>query len=260
MANHSTLTTVLNSLDDYLESSPVKDYGPNGLQVDGGKSTVTAVCTGVTANLEFIERALDWGADLLVVHHGIYWNGAPFKATGALGRRIRALVHGGASLAAYHLPLDAHPIIGNAAGLADALGLAEATREPAFEHRGIHVGNILTLSEPVTAEALVERVQRSVNPEARSFLHGPAEIKRLGIVTGGAARDVAVASNQYRCDAFITGEAGEYSQADSKEEGIHFIAGGHHRTERFGPLAIAQWVTSNFPGVRSTFIDVDNPV
>ena len=257
--SHADLTTVIGALDEFLLATPVKDYGPNGLQVFSGRETVHRIATGVTANLAFIEKAVQWGADLAVVHHGIYWNGAPVTVTGALGRRIRALIEGKLSLAAYHLPLDAHSEVGNASCLAQALGFGAELRTPAFEHRGLPVGCVIDVPQGMTAQTLLERVHTTVNPQALGFLHGPARVSRIGIVTGGAARDVSRAAAM-RCDAFITGEAGEYSQADAREEGIHFIAGGHHRTERYGPMALAEWLDARLPSVAIEFIDIDNPV
>jgi len=254
------LFDVIAALDELLVTKPIRDYGPNGLQVDSGRPAVARIATGVTSNLAFIEKAVAWGADLAVVHHGIYWNGAPVTATGALGRRLRAMLSGGMSLAAYHLPLDAHSEVGNAAGVADKLDFPPESRTPAFEHRGLDVGCVIDVDPPLTPEALLNRVRKAINPEALGFLHGPPLVRRLGIVTGGAARDVVHAAGPLRCDAYMTGEAGEYSQADAREEGIHFIAGGHHRTERYGPLQLAWWLQQTYPDLEVSFIDVDNPV
>ncbi len=250
------LATLVGWLDALLSAHDVRDYGPNGLQVEG-RPQVRRVATGVTANLDFIEAAVRWGADLLVVHHGLFWDGAPVTVTGALGRRIRALVRADVSLAAYHLPLDAHPEVGNAAALARALGLGEPT--PDFQHRGIPVGCIGTFSPAISASELANRVRRAVSPTLHHFAHGPERVARLGIVTGGAARDVRRAIDA-GCDAYLTGEAGEYSQATAREEGIHFLAAGHHRTERFGPRALAERLAAEWPHLAVEFIDVDNPV
>lgn len=245
-------------LDETLmpPAGAVRDYGPNGLQVEG-RPQCRRVALGVTSNLALIDAAAAWGADLLVVHHGILWEGAPLPLTGALGRRVGALMAAGMSLAGYHLPLDAHPTLGNAATLARQLGASAA--EPDFEHRGLLVGCVASLRPPLAVAALLDRVRERVSPHVHVFPHGPDPITRLGIVTGGAARDVRRAID-LGCDAYLTGEAGEYSQATAAEERITFIAAGHHRTERFGPQALAGALADRWPGLEVRFIDVDNPV
>ena len=245
-------------LDDTLcpATLRMRDYGPNGLQVEG-KQDCRRVAVGVTSNLALIDAAASWGADLLVVHHGILWEGAPLPLTGALGARVRALMRADMSLAGYHLPLDGHQTLGNAATLAAQLG-ADAV-EPEFEHRGLEVGCVASFDPPLPVEALVDRLRDRVSASLHAFTHGPPLVRRLGIVTGGAARDVRRAID-IACDAYLTGEAGEYSQATALEEGITFLAAGHHRTERFGPLALAEAMRSRWPQLEVRFIDVDNPV
>lgn len=250
------LTEVIAWLDAELDPGvPLEDYGPNGLQVEG-RAEVRRVATGVTANLAFIEAALGWGADLLVVHHGILWSGASLRLTGAHGRRVRALYQAGASLAGYHLPLDGHPAWGNAVQLARRLGAAEIT--PDFVHRGMPVGCRARFEPALDAAELERRLRAEVSPAVLAFTHGPAEIRTLGIVTGGAPRDVRHAIDS-GCDAFLSGEAGEYSQATAHEERIHFFAAGHHRTERFGPMALARAIAERWPDLEARFLDVDNP-
>jgi dinuclear metal center YbgI/SA1388 family protein len=240
-----------------LDSEGVNDYGPNGLQVEASSRLVKKVAMGVTSNLRFIEDAAEWGADLAIVHHGIYWNGASPTITGALGARVRRLLENNLSLAGYHLPLDAHPTLGNAVSLANELGIASV--EPAFHSRGVNVGCIGRLPSPISANTLLAGLKERVSPTTIGFCHGPADIRTIGIVTGGAAREVNVAI-KHGCDAYITGEAGEYSQATAYEEGIHFFAAGHHRTERFGPQALGNALAERFSDLEVTFIDVDNPI
>lgn len=248
------LTDILTWLDDLLEPSRVADYGPNGLQVEG-TDRVERVATGVTANLDLIEAARDWGADLLVVHHGVFWTGSQVTVTGALGRRITTLVDARMSLAAYHLPLDGHPDVGNAVGLARALGLVDL--EPAFEHRGSPVGCIGRFPDPRSAED-VRRHLGTISDRLLFFGHGPDPIRSAGVVTGGAPRDVREAIDR-GLDLYVTGEAGEYSQATAREERVHFAALGHHRSERFGPIALADALADAFQTLSVRFIDVDNP-
>lgn len=249
-----SLTTIVDWLDELLDPNRIDDYGPNGLQVEACEE-VTRVVTGVSANLALIEAAASRGADLLVVHHGIYWNGAPSIATGPLGRRLRALFAARTSLVAYHLPLDAHLEIGNAANLARNLGLTEL--EPAFPYRGSPTGVVARFPSPVPASQLGELVS-TISPRAMVFDGGPELVERVGIVTGGAPRLASEAAG-LGLDLYVTGEASEYTQATAREERIHIAACGHHRTEIFGPQALGGAIAAAFPELVVEFIDVDNP-
>jgi dinuclear metal center YbgI/SA1388 family protein len=248
------LGRVVEWLDRLLDPTRIEDYGPNGLQVEAS-SEVRRVVTGVTANLAFIEAAAARGADLAVVHHGLYWSGSPATATGALGRRLKTLFAHGLSLAAYHLPLDAHLEVGNAAGLARALGLDELS--PGFAYRGAPTGVIGRFSSPLPAAALPALLARG-SPRALVFGGGPPAITTVGIVTGGAPR-VASEAARLGLDLYVTGEASEYTQATAREEHIHIAACGHHRTEVFGPRALAERLTREFPSLEVAFVDIDNP-
>ncbi len=250
--------TLLAWLHELLQPDDYRDYGPNGLQVEAapGSAPVTKVATGVTANLQWIERAAQWGADLALVHHGLFWQGAPLPLVGPLARRVRALMAAELSLVAYHLPLDGHAEVGNAVTLARALGAAAT--EPAFPHAGQPTGCVATFEPPVAASALRDRLAERVSDRTLGFLGGPPEIRRLGVVTGGAPRAATEAAS-LGCDAFLTGEATEFSQADARELGLHFFAAGHHRTERFGVQALGERLRAAFPAVEVRYIEVDNP-
>jgi dinuclear metal center YbgI/SA1388 family protein len=232
----------------------MKDYCPNGLQIDADRP-VHRIATGVTANLAFIEAAIAQGADLAVVHHGLYWNGAESTITGTLGRRVRRALAAGLSIAAWHLPLDGHPEVGNAPQLARHLGLLRP--EPAFMSHDAAVGCIAHTDEPLDPAAF-ETVVHQLFPTVTLFPGGPPTISRVGIVTGGAPR-MATDAARLGCDAFITGEASEYTQAMAAEEGIHIAACGHHRTEIFGPRALAERLAQAFTDLDVVYIDVDNP-
>lgn len=248
------LRTIITWLDQLLDPTRIEDYGPNGLQVEASE-TVTRIATGVTANLAFIEAATAWGADLAVVHHGLYWGGSPSTATGALGRRLRSLFARGLSLAAYHLPLDAHLEVGNAAGLARALGLEDL--RPAFLYKGAPTGIIGRFAAPLAPSDLPPRLA-AVSPRTLHFDGGPPTITTVGVVTGGAPR-LASEAARLGLDLFITGEASEYTQATAREERIHIAACGHHRSEVFGPRALADRLARDFPDLDVRFLDVDNP-
>jgi dinuclear metal center YbgI/SA1388 family protein len=248
------LATIVDWLDGLLDPTRTDDYGPNGLQVEAS-GEVTRVVTAVTSNLALIEAVAARGAELLVVHHGLYWNGAPATATGPLGRRLGALFANGISLAAYHLPLDGHLELGNAANLARHIGLDEI--RPAFPYRGFPSGVTGRFQTPLPATGLLD-LMRTISPRALVFTGGPALVSSAGIVTGGAPR-LASDAARLGLDLFVTGEASEYTQATAREEHIHIAACGHHRSEVFGPRALADAIRAAFPQLEVEFLDVDNP-
>jgi dinuclear metal center YbgI/SA1388 family protein len=256
--NVPTVAQVVAWLDTYLDPTRREDYGPNGLQVDASprgnldEIPCARIVTGVTANLAFLERAAH--ADLAVVHHGLYWTGAPATATGPLGRRLAWCMRHGLSVAAYHLPLDAHPEVGNAAALARSIGLTEL--EGAFLSRGAPVGIKGTFPTPVSPQEF-RALCLGISDRAILFEGGPSEIRTVGIVTGGAPRLASEAAS-VGLDAFISGELTEFSQAIAAEERIHVAGCGHHRTEVFGPRALAAKLALEFPTIHVTFLDVDN--
>jgi dinuclear metal center YbgI/SA1388 family protein len=242
---------ILSWADGLLETGRFEDYGPNGLQVPGADEVET-VATGVSANLELLERARDAGAGLVLVHHGLFWQGAPLALTRPLAFRLRTLLEAGMGLAAYHLPLDAHPEVGNNALIADGLGCDG--REPFAE-----VGVAARFSgDGVPAHELFERVQALTGREPLVFDAGPERVRTIGIVSGGAAGalDDAVAAG---LDAFLTGEPKEQVMGTAREAGVHFIGAGHYATETFGIRRLGELAAERF-GVRHEFIDVPNPV
>ncbi len=212
-------------LDELLDPGAFDDMGPNGLQVPGARE-VRRVVTGVTAQRALFERAIEADAELVLVHHGLFWNFQPVGLTPTLAERLRPLFKHDVALAAYHLPLDAHPEHGNNAQLADALG---ATGHDAFSD----VGRGATFAEPVPADELFARVATVTGREPLVFDAGPREVRRLAIISGGAASRLpqAVAEGY---DAFLTGEPKENVMADAREAGIHFVGAGHYATETFG--------------------------
>jgi dinuclear metal center YbgI/SA1388 family protein len=245
------VTDILSWADELLETGRFEDYGPNGLQVPG-RDEVETVATGVSANLELLERARDTGAGLVLVHHGLFWAGAPLALTRPLALRLRTLLEAGMGLAAYHLPLDAHPEIGNNALIAD--GLRCDGREPFTE-----VGVAARFSgDGVPASELFERVRTLTQREPLVFDAGPERVRTIGIVSGGAAGalDDAVAAG---LDAFLTGEPKEQVMGTAREAGVHFIGAGHYATETFGIRRLGELAAERF-GLRHEFIDVPNPV
>ena len=245
---------IIAHLDALLRAGEFQDYGPNGLQVPG-RPEVARVVTGVSANRALIEAAVATQADLLLVHHGLFW-GSTGPIDRILAGRLRPLFVHDVNLAAYHLPLDAHPEVGNNALIADALGLTD--RRAFAPHRGELLGIAGHLpGDGLSPEAFTDAVA-AITQQPIAFLHGPEEIRRVGIVSGGAADDITEAA-ALGLDAFITGEPAERSQGMAEELGIHFLAAGHHATERFGVRALGELLAAEF-GVEHIFIDVENPV
>jgi dinuclear metal center YbgI/SA1388 family protein len=243
-------------LDELLEAEGGSDYCPNGLQVEG-RSEVRRLVTGVSASRELFELAAARGADAVLVHHGILWNAAePPRITGSYRERLRILLEHGLSLIAYHLPLDRHPELGNAAQLARRLGLVEL--EPFGEHSGAPTGVCGVFPEPVEAEEFFAAVAEACERQPLVFPGGGELVASVGIVTGGAQREFhrAVADG---LDAFVTGEATEWVLHQAAEDGVHYVAAGHYATERFGIRALGRWIADTH-GLDVEFIDLPNPV
>jgi dinuclear metal center YbgI/SA1388 family protein len=250
------LAEMLAELDRLLEPEAFADYCPNGLQVQG-RDQVTHVATGVSASLELFERAIDTGAQLIVTHHGLFWQGDDPRIVGALRDRLRVLLDADVSLASYHLPLDAHLTVGNSALIAAGLGLGDP--RPFGRHAGRDVG--VRASYPgdgIAIEELVARVTELTAREPLAFLGGPPRVRGVGIVSGGGARSVHEAI-EAGLDAFITGEPAEWASAIARERRIHFIAAGHHATETFGVRALGQHLATRFD-LEHTDVLVENPV
>jgi dinuclear metal center YbgI/SA1388 family protein len=237
-------------LDDWMTPEAFDDLGPNGLQVPAERE-LERVVTGVTAQRALFDRAVAEEAQLVLVHHGLFWSFNPLGLTPLLAERLRPLFKHDIALAAYHLPLDAHPEIGNNALLASALGAQEHV---AFAG----IGRGATFGEPVPAAELVARVAAATGREPLVFDAGPPEVRRIAIVSGGAASRLgqAVAEGY---DAFLTGEPKENVMADAREAGIHFIAAGHYATETFGVRRLGELLAERF-GIEHVWVDLPNPV
>jgi dinuclear metal center YbgI/SA1388 family protein len=243
-------------LDDLLAAPGWPDYGPNGLQVPGAEE-VELVVTGVSAHLELFERAAAAGAQMVLCHHGILWDKAPRAISPALRRRLEALFSADLSLVAYHLPLDAHPEVGNNALICERLGLARA--EPFAEHRGRSIGWIGEAGgDGLGPSELVERCAAAFGARPLAYLDGPEPIRRVGVVSGGGAGSLAEAV-ELGLDALVTGEPSEPAMADAREGGIHFLAGGHYATETFGVRRLGELLAERF-GVEHRFLEIPNPV
>jgi dinuclear metal center YbgI/SA1388 family protein len=250
------ITSIVAALDELLEPAAFADLGPNGLQVPGGEEA-RRVVTGVSAQRELIERAIELDAQLLLVHHGLFWDFHPTGLTPVLAERLRPLFKHDVALAAYHIPLDAHPEVGNNAILANALGCER--HEPFGDFKGRAVGRAGTFGgDGVPAPELFARVREVTGREPLVQGLGPELVRRIGIVSGSAASSLDEAA-ALGLDAFLTGEPREHVMADARELGIHFIAAGHYATETFGVRALGDWLAGRF-GIEHVFVDVPNPV
>ncbi|MEM1112045.1 MAG: Nif3-like dinuclear metal center hexameric protein [Pseudomonadota bacterium] len=241
-------------LDNFLETSKFRDYAPNGLQVEG-RPEVRLIASGVTASQRLLEAAVDCGADAIVVHHGYFWKGEDPAVVGMKRRRLATLLAHDISLLAYHLPLDAHPVVGNNARLGALLGVGDVAPLMADSDG---VGNVGLLTAPSTAGDLRERLATLTQREPLLVGEEAAPVHRVAWCTGAAQGyiDAAVAAG---ADLFITGEASEQTVHTAREEGIQFIAAGHHATERYGVQALGAHLAEQF-GLEHRYIEIDNPV
>lgn len=242
-------------LDALLEAQKGRDYGPNGLQVEG-KAEIHKVVTGVSACHELFVRARELGADAVIVHHGIFWEGMARTLTGMQHRRVAELIRGEINLLAYHLPLDRHPELGNNAVAARRFGLDDV--EPFAPHEGFPIGFRGRFPEPVAAARLSGLCEEIFGQAPVAFLAGPDPVSTLGLVSGGGQRDfyAAIAGG---LDAYITGEATEWVMNVARESGVHYLAAGHYATERLGIQALGAHLRERLE-VEVEFVDIPNPV
>lgn len=246
------ITQIIGYLDQLLEVGAFHDYGPNGLQVPGLQDVQTVV-TGVSANGRLLDAAVAADAQLVLVHHGLFWRGDPQQITPILHRRLRPLFAHDIALAAYHLPLDAHPEHGNNALLAHVLGAADPQPFAEIGIRARFEGDGLTIDE------LTARLRTALGDREPLVIDaGPERIRTLGIVTG-AASDNMLDAIALGLDAFITGEPAERAFSIATDAQIHFLAGGHHATETFGVRRLGELLAREF-GIRHQFIDIPNPI
>jgi dinuclear metal center YbgI/SA1388 family protein len=232
-----------------LEIERFPEFAPQGLQVVGSDK-VTRIACGVSCSRELFERAVGLGADLVLVHHGLFWRNEPLVVDVRLRGRLEALFRGNASLVAYHLALDAHPELGNNAQLAARIG---ATTDGPFETVGLGC----TL-DPVSVDELATRIEAAVERRPLVLRGGEGAVRRLAVSSGGAGSDLIAAARE-GYDALLTGEPEEPSAATARELGVHLIAAGHHATERFGVQALAGHLADRF-GLEWSYVEVDNPV
>jgi dinuclear metal center YbgI/SA1388 family protein len=248
---------LLAEFDALLKPALFKDYGPNGLQVEGC-ATVSRLVSGVTASKALIEAAIAEGADAIFVHHGLFWRGQTGCVTGWMKQRLALLLQHGINLYAYHLPLDAHAELGNNVQLGLRLGfasdLAEASGWARFGDQNL---GCLADVPPCSTEALAQRAEQALGRSPTVVAAAARSLRRVAWCTGGAQGyfEDAIAAG---ADAYITGEISEPQAHYAREMGVSYLACGHHATERYGAPAVAGHVAARL-GLAHTFIDIDNP-
>ena len=247
-------TKLLETFDNLLGPERFRDYGPNGLQVEG-RATVRKIVSGVSASLALIEAAIAAQADAIFVHHGLFWRAQDGRVTGWLKQRLALLLGHDINLFAYHLPLDAHPELGNNAQLGLKLGLRATSRFGEQE-----LGFLGERTQPggfESAEVLARHVQDQLHRPVALVSVGPGAVQRIAWCSGGGQNyfEAAIAAG---ADAFITGEISEPQAHYARESGVAYLACGHHASERFGAPAVAAHVAAQF-GLTHEFIEIDNP-
>jgi dinuclear metal center YbgI/SA1388 family protein len=248
------LHTLAAEADLLLNAARISDYCPNGLQVEG-RPQVRRIVSGVTASQALLDAAVEAEADLVLVHHGYFWKGESACITGMKQRRLKTLLGNDLSLLAYHLPLDVHEEVGNNVQLARQLDITvEGPLEPGNPRT---VGLVGSLAEPLSPRDFARRVQVALGREPL-LVDGERMIRRIGWCTGGGQGyiDQAIAAG---VDLYLTGEASEQTFHSARENGISFIAAGHHATERYGVQALGEYLARRF-AIEHLFIDCPNPV
>lgn len=237
-------------LDNFLKVADFQDYAPNGLQVEG-RTEVRTIVTGVTACQALIDKAIELKADAVLVHHGYFWKSEPVEIVGFKQKRIKSLLTHDINLFGYHLPLDAHPLLGNNAMLAKLWGLQDITPQAGLVKLG-------RLPESTSIAAFRNRVSESLGREVLHLPGGPDKIDAVAWCSGGAQNYIDIAL-KWQADLYISGEVSEQTTHIAKEGGIHYFAAGHHATERLGIQALGEHLAEKF-GLTCHFVDIPNPV
>jgi dinuclear metal center YbgI/SA1388 family protein len=245
---------IVKYLNEYLEVEDIKDSSMNGLQIEG-KEHVNTIVVGVSANEQLFSKAVEEKAEMIIVHHGMFWE-ETFPIKGFVRERIWTLLKNGISLLAYHLPLDKHPIVGNNAQLLKFFEVKHS--EPFAKYKGTTIGYKAELKSPVRIEHIVELLKHRLNSQPIAYDFGKEHISKIGIVSGGAPGMIYQAIDE-NIDLFLTGETTEFIQELAREAGINFISAGHYNTEKLGVQAVAKLLKKQFD-VNTVFIDVPNQI
>lgn len=250
-----TTEQLIDYIDARLSAARFKDYAPNGLQVEG-RPVIKRLLTGVTASQALLDEAVRWQADAVLVHHGYFWSGESPCVVGMKQRRLKTLLLNDINLIGYHLPLDAHPELGNNACLARRLGLeVDGGLEP---DNPFSIGVTAHFAAPLSLNELEQRIAQVLQRPPLVIAGGEHLITRVGLCSGGAQGYIDKAIG-LGLDAYISGEISEHTVHSARENGIHYVAAGHHATERYGVQALGEELAQAF-GLEHCFIDVDNPV
>ncbi|MFP4380318.1 MAG: Nif3-like dinuclear metal center hexameric protein [Candidatus Sumerlaeia bacterium] len=245
---------IIQYLDAYMNAAEFTDYLPVGLLVEG-RTTVHKVAAAVSASREIFEQAAEWGADMLLVHHGIFWDGESPVLKGFKKDRVKMLLDSEITLIGYHLPLDAHPEVGNNILFAQAMGWKN------IEAFGSYKGKKIGFKGECDRQGIQEFVkdaQAFYGTEPTAFLDGPAEIRSAAVISGGAWDHIQEAAEE-GIDCFVTGNSDEPVYNMAREMKIHFLAFGHYATERVGIRKLAEHIGEKFQ-LTTRFFDVDNPL
>lgn len=237
-------------LDDYLQIGAIRDYGPQGLQIEG-REQVNKVVGMVDAQLPCLEAALGHGADMLLVHHGIFW-GPTQTLAGSFGRLVRTYMAAEINLYAAHLALDAHAEVGNNAELARRLGLE--VQERFAPVNGVNLGVIATAHHEAKLDYLVDRFEQNVGPLKLVQAHGPRLVNKVAILSGAGAREIGIAA-ALGCDTYITGETSHAEFYAAQNAGLNVIYGGHYTTETVGVQCLGEHLRDKF-GLEFEFVDL----
>ncbi len=240
-----------NVINQELNVGDFQDYAPNGLQVEG-RAHIQRIVTGVTACQALLDEAVRLQADAVIVHHGYFWKNEPAVIRGMKRNRLKTLLCNDINLYGYHLPLDAHPSLGNNVQLARLINAKVVGLVEPFVPHG-------EFEQPITPVELAARIEQALGRKALYVGdNAPAEIRKLAWCTGGGQSFIQQAA-EFGVDAFITGEVSEQTVHIAREMGLHFYAAGHHATERYGIKALGEWLAGHY-GLDVTFIDIPNPV
>ncbi len=237
-------------LDEYLRIHEIQDYGPQGLQVEG-RETVHKIVGMVDAQIPCVEAALAHGADFVLVHHGIFWR-EPQRLVGGFRKLVQLYLGNNLNLYAAHLALDAHPQVGNNVTLAQRLGLTVVDRWASVN--GTPIGVLAESPEPLEVDQVVARYEAQVGPVLQVQSHGPAAVRRVGILSGSGASHIQEAA-RLGCDLLLTGETSHAAYYDGQTAGIHVIYGGHYTTETVGVQALGRHLQERFD-VEFEFVDL----
>lgn len=247
-----TRTELQNHLHDLLLVSKIKDYCPNGLQIEGGIS-IQKIAFGVTSSLEFIEKALSWGADTLICHHGYFWKSEPLPLIGMKKKRIETILKHNLNLFVYHLPLDQHLLLSNNTGIAKALLFSH------FE-ACLWAPYVFKTTHPTSQnlQDIKNLIEKNINPSFISYdFKNP--VQKIAWSSGEGAFEFENAILNENIDLFITGSLNEQALHVAQEYGVSFIACGHHATETFGVKLLQEYLQKQYPQIETLFINIPNP-